>query len=168
LTNYITGGNLLLRYMGETAGTLAGIKDKDLNQITTNRLTIFTSDLELFTENPIFGVGAAASKYQRSMLAGEVAHVELSRLLAEHGIFAFGIIIGLFYVFFTNLSGVKNKLSKGLLVSFAVLSVYTTFHAATRTFMSPMLMAMACVILVEEKSVKNKPVKKETPSKVIQ
>lgn len=152
LTNYLTEGNLILRYMGETAGTLAGTKEKDLNQLTTNRSDIFFADLELYGESPIFGVGAAASKYLRSSHTGMVAHVELSRLIAEHGVLAFGIILSLFSVFYLNLSKVKNKLSKGLLVSFAVLSVYTTFHAATRTFMSPMLMALASVVLVEVKS----------------
>lgn len=162
LTNYLTDGNLVLRYMGETAGTLAGTKDKDLNQLTTNRSEIFLADLDLYAENPILGVGAAASKYLRSSHTGVVAHVELSRLIAEHGIFAFAIVFSLFYVFYQNLAGVKNKLSKGLLVSFALLSVYTTFHAATRTFMSPMLMALACVVLVEEKSTKSQLPPKET------
>ncbi len=159
LTNYLTGGNLILRYMGETAGTLAGTKDKNLNQLTTNRSDIFLADLELYGENPIFGVGAAASKYLRSSHTGIVAHVELSRLIAEHGIMAFAIIISLFFVFYKNLSGVRNKLSKGLLMSFAILSIYTTFHAATRTFMSPMLMALACVVLVEDKNNKKSPIK---------
>lgn len=152
VTNYLTNGNLLLRYMGETAGTLAGTKDKDINQITTNRFEIFVADLDLYAENPVFGVGAAASKYLRSSHTGVVAHVEFSRLISEHGVLAIGIILSLFLVFYVNLSKVKNKVAKGLLVSFAVLSVYTTFHAATRTFMSPMLMAMAAVVIVPQRT----------------
>ncbi|TFV97220.1 hypothetical protein E4S40_00765 [Algoriphagus kandeliae] len=156
VTNYLTQGNLLLRYMGETAGTLAGTKDKDLNQITTNRFDIFKGDMELYAENPIFGVGAAASKYLRPTHTGMVAHVELSRMIAEHGAFSFGILLALLLVLYINVSKTKNIIAKGLLVSFAILAFYTTFHAATRTFMSPMLLALSMVSLISENKYKVK------------
>ena len=44
--NEITGGNLLLRYQGETNSTLSGYKEKDLNTITTNRFNIFMDDID--------------------------------------------------------------------------------------------------------------------------
>lgn len=149
-TNILTDGNLFLRYMGETAGTLAGTKDKDLNQLTTNRFDIFMGDIELYQDNPVFGVGAAASKYLRSSHNGVVAHVELSRLIAEHGLFSIFILVALFSVFYLNLKKIKDPISKGLIVSFAILSVYTTFHAATRTFLSPLLLAMATAVILPE------------------
>jgi hypothetical protein len=41
IVNRITGGNLLLRYQGETQGTLDGHREKTINVITTNRYDIF-------------------------------------------------------------------------------------------------------------------------------
>ena len=34
----ITGGNILLRYQGETPGTIGGYREKTLNAFTANRL----------------------------------------------------------------------------------------------------------------------------------
>ncbi|WP_332910235.1 hypothetical protein [Algoriphagus boritolerans] len=65
VANSITGGMLLLRYQGETQGTLAGSADKNLNKITTNRSDIFLEDVKLFAEYPGMGVGVGASAFLR-------------------------------------------------------------------------------------------------------
>jgi hypothetical protein len=45
-------------------------------------------DLELWRENPIFGVGPGMGMlYRVSMLKWVASHTEYSRLLAEHGVF---------------------------------------------------------------------------------
>lgn len=138
--NNLTKGNLLLRYQGETQGTLLGVKEKTLNTITTGRFDIFLGDLRIFLDNPLFGVGVNASRYFRDYHNGVVAHVELSRLLAEHGILG----VGLFgIVIFVLIKAYRNRGKSSLLFLFALIGVYTTFHAATRTFISPLFMGMA-------------------------
>ncbi len=139
--NTITKGNLLLRYQGETHGTLLGTKANDLNNLTTGRLEIFFADLRIFSEYPIWGSGVSVSSQIRSYHTGVAAHVELSRLLAEHGIF--GVMI--FFVLFTGMFSFYLEKKKGVVI-FLILSIigfYTTFHAATRTFLSPLLMSIA-------------------------
>ena len=65
-TNNLTDGKLLLRYQGETQGTVTGTRERDLTTITSNRNLIFLSDMELWSEFPVFGSGAGTSKYMRT------------------------------------------------------------------------------------------------------
>jgi hypothetical protein len=143
ITNDITQGKLLQRYQGETAGTLAGVKEKTLNNVTTGRYDIFLGDVAIFLNHPIFGVGVNESRYYRNYAEGVVAHVELSRLLSEHGIL--GLIIFLYLIFILAIKMKYLRTEYSILIILFILGLYTTFHAATRTFMSPLIMAMACI-----------------------
>ena len=139
--NFITKGQLLLRYQGESAGTLAGSKDKDINSLTSGRYDLFFGDLELFKKNPILGVGVDQSRYSRNTHEGVVAHVELSRLLAEHGLM--GLIFGcfLFSIIFSKLYYLKMEYA--ILYILFLIGFYTTFHAAMRTFITPLLIGIS-------------------------
>lgn len=153
LANDITDGQLLLRYQGETAGTLSGKKEKDLNTITTNRFSIFEGDFELFEDN-FFGVGAGASRYLRESDNGTLSHVELSRLAAEHGFlglvfFAVFTCIPIFHFRRSNKSQVK-----GLMIALYFIAWYTTFHAATRNFVTPLLIGISLMTIVNENNFK--------------
>ena len=141
--NTITKGNLLLRYQGDTHGTLMGVREKDLNVITSGRSDMFLGDIDMFFENTLLGVGVGGSRYERRIDNGVIAHVELSRLLAEHGIF--GLII--FLVLISGLFSLYVDKKKGLVILLIlfIIGFYTTFHAATRTFLSPLLIAMAYI-----------------------
>lgn len=167
VANTITGGMLLLRYMGETQGTLAGSADKNLNKITTNRSDIFLEDVELFEDYPFLGVGVGASTYLRDEYKGYAPHVELSRLIAEHG--SLGIIIfSLFLlVFFINKKNAPDSISKGLLIAMFFLGFLATFHSATRTYITPLLMGISCIQIVPEFRPKRTPLPKlKKPEKV--
>jgi len=158
----LTGGLLSLRYQGETAGTLQGTKEKNLFSVTTGRLDIFLSDVDLWMDHLFFGVGAGASRFLRDHLNGTVAHVELSRLLAEHGIF------GLFYFLILCWLGIKllksnaNPMLKGILIAFYLVAIYTSFHAAMRTFVTPALVGLSLLLIKTSKSEKPMP-RKQTP-----
>ncbi|MGB7201868.1 MAG: O-antigen ligase family protein [Pyrinomonadaceae bacterium] len=56
---------------------------------TSARTEIAASDLQLFWENPLFGVGVGAAYVLREPILDRkaVSHTEFSRLLAEHGMF---------------------------------------------------------------------------------
>lgn len=161
VANSITGGLLLLRYQGETSGTLANVKEKTLNTITTGRLEIFEEDIALFNKYPLTGVGVAASKFLRNQSRGIVAHVELSRLFSEHGILGVLYFIVLFLsglmIFFIN----GNPLYKAILLGFFMIAIYSTFHAATRTFISPLLVGLSFIWIINLKK------KTKIPSKTI-
>jgi len=145
--NALTGGMLINRYKGETAGTLSGTKEKTLSTITTHRYDILIGDIDLFLDAGFFGVGAGASKYLREELNGIVAHVEASRLIAEHGVLGIIYIFIMFYLMYKVWISRKNRTYKGLLLSFIVIGWYTTFHAATRTYISPLLIGLSMIII---------------------
>ncbi len=149
----LTGGMLSLRYQGHTEGTAAGTKEQTLNNITSNRLDIFLGDIQLWSEHPIIGVGIGGSRYMRSKVEGVIAHVELSRLMAEHG------ILGLIYFILLLQIGysiyLKAKFSHQqyyyICVAFFVLAIFTTFHASMRTFLTPLLISLSILNIVPNK-----------------
>jgi hypothetical protein len=151
IANDITDGLLLLRYQGETNSTLAGKADKDLNSITSNRANIFEGDLDIFFENNL-GVGVGASQYMRNVENGVASHVELSRLLAEHGFLGllFFLLLTVIPLYHFGKRNTSNS-SKGFLISLYFLAWYTTFHAATRNFVTPLLIGIALVSVVKSR-----------------
>jgi hypothetical protein len=147
--NNISGGNLALRYKGDTPGTVAGYKEKTLNVFFSNRVNVFKDDLELWQRHPVLGVGVGASMYLRDDTRRVAPHIELSRLLSEHG------LLGAFY--FLILCGLGYKLLKkahyttsdAVLLAIFVLALFTTFHSAMRTYISPLLIGLSMLTVYE-------------------
>ena len=149
IANKITNGNLLLRYQGETQGTLLGTKEKTANHIVSGRIGIFEKDMELFYKHPLTGVGLGVSKYLRDEDEKAAAHVELSRLVADHG------LLGLIYswIFFGLLFTIykRNKFKgNNILFILVFIALSTTFHAAMRTFLTPLFLIIGSFNLEEE------------------
>ncbi|MFN4972375.1 MAG: O-antigen ligase family protein [Bacteroidota bacterium] len=160
IANDITGGNLKLRYQGETAGTLVGAKEKDLNALTSNRYNIFKEDLEVWQEFPITGVGVGASRYMRNITEGIIAHVELSRMLSEHGILGMFYFLLLIAVYFIYVNTTQQPVFKAIMTALFVLALYSTFHAATRTYVTPMLVSIS-VLRFKPDATDTKPVNEQ-------
>jgi len=146
----IADGNLSLRYQGETRGTLTGHREKDLNIITTGRFDIFIGDLLLWEENFILGVGVAASRYLRVTATEVIAHVELSRLLAEHGLFGLLYFIILCFTPFLR-KGKSDPVFHAILWAFFIVGMFTSFHAAMRTYVTPLLVGLSMMHVVRPK-----------------
>lgn len=151
IANSITGNNLMLRYKGETAGTQAGMKEVDINTITSNRYNIFMGDLDLWQEHFLFGVGAGGSQFLREgdLEEDTAAHIELTRLLAEHGLpglVFFTLLLGIpFFIWRTN----QNPLNRAILLAFYTIGIYTSFHAAMRTYVTPLLVGLSTISIRE-------------------
>lgn len=149
--NFLTGGLLFLRYQGETVGTLSGSKEVDLNHFTTNRLNIMIEDIELWLDHPVFGVGAAASPNLRIHERGKAPHVEFSRVLAEHGFFGLVILVLLGIFLADRLKNSPNNLIKAIVYSLFIIAVLTSFHAAMRTFITPLLLGIISIPVYQAK-----------------
>lgn len=144
--NVRTGGNLLLRYQGETAATLEGKRDRDLSTMTSRRDQIFFSEMELWSKYPLLGSGAGTSKYLRTESQGAAAHVELSRLMAESGILGLVVFLIILSIASVIIREPDYRI-RALKMSLFTLAVLTTFHSATRTFVTPLLLSL-CVVNV--------------------
>ncbi len=145
--NKLTNGQLLLRYSGETYGTLYGDKEKNLSQLTTGRWDILLNDIAIWQENFIVGAGVGQSAKIRPEYGEEkiVAHVEVSRLLSEHGFL--GLVISLIYlispiVLFFN---AKSSFQKALIVFAFTIAISTSMHSAMRTFITPFFYGLGFV-----------------------
>ncbi len=132
--NEVTGGSLFLRYQGETQGTLMGSKEKTLDTYTTGRVSIFLGDWETFLKYPVLGVEVGESRRYREKSENQLSHVELSRVLAEHGIVG---LLGFLYLVQQAIKRFRlnshEKRIKYFQLAVWLIGFLTTFHGATRT-----------------------------------
>ena len=123
----LSGGMLTNRYMNKNA---AGITKKD---ISTGRITLFKSELDVFFDNPFFGIGVGGGKFHRMEKFGVKAasHNEMSRLLGEHGLI--GVII-LFMLILIPAKHILNQpyLARAFLSAFLIFWFLTINHSAMR------------------------------------
>jgi hypothetical protein len=142
IANSITNGNLLLRYQGETQGTLLGTKEVTMDHYVTGRFGILEKDFNLFFKNPITGVGLGVSKYLRDPERIVAAHVEISRLFADHGLL--GVVFAYMFLVIPKMSWTVNSSSgqRNILLVLLIIATITTFHAAMRTFITPLFIIL--------------------------
>jgi hypothetical protein len=152
IVDNITGGKLTQRYQGETAGTAGGYAEKDLNRITSGRSGIIEEDLEVWQEYPLLGSGIGASpylrmKYQTGDLFYITPHIEISRLLAEHGLLGLAYFIILMYLGW-RIWVRRNKIpSSDVIFALYILAFISSFHSAMRTFVTPFLLSVCAMSL---------------------
>lgn len=143
--NQITDGALLLRYQGETHGTLSGSKVKTINTLTTGRFDIFIRDIEIWNQNFFLGAGVGQSDNIGKIMgkSSQITHVEYSRLVAEHGFL--GLIIGLILIILPIRRTLKEKvpIARAWMLFAFTISLFSTLHAATRTMITPILFSLA-------------------------
>ena len=114
--------------------------------MTSGRSMIFEEDLKLWLTAPILGVGIGSSRHIRGGTEESVSsHIELSRLLAEHGVC--GLV---YFVVLMNLGlkiWNKSRLDKSKIIYFVLffIGMATTFHAAMRTFVTPLLIGLSVI-----------------------
>lgn len=95
------------------------------------REEIMYAEVDLFLNNPILGVGAGMSKYERVEVLGEevASHSEVTRLIAEHGLFG---IFAFLILFFTPIVSYINNKQHLYFLSFFMFWILTINHAAMR------------------------------------
>lgn len=143
--NRLTDNFLLLRYQGETTSTLIGKREKDISLITSGRWDVFLSDLQLWSEHFWFGVGPGMSSRMREGFGNEkvAAHVEVSRLLSEHGLMGFFIALIMLILPVSQFFGCQQNYGKLLKLCLFGFAIFTSFHSAMRTNITPLLYGLA-------------------------
>lgn len=152
MVDNITGGKLTQRYQGETEGTAGGYAEKDLNRMTSGRSGIIEEDLQVWKEFPLFGSGIGASpylrmKYQVGDLFYITPHIEISRLLAEHGMLGLIYFIILIYIGW-KIWMRRNRIPySDVIFALYMLAFISSFHSAMRTFVTPFLLSVCAMSL---------------------
>jgi O-antigen ligase len=120
-----TGGLILNRYKGEDA--LGREKESKFS----GREELAESEMQMFYDNPILGVGVGMNKQYREEMLGIVgaSHNEITRMLAEHGLL--GVINLLILLIVPIINYFSNK-QYIFLISFYLFWFLTINHAAMR------------------------------------
>lgn len=138
-----TNGLIAKRYSNQDA---IGRQKKDR---LGGREQIMDSEIKLFLEEPILGVGAGMGKTRRMEFKGEDAasHNEITRMFSEHGSFG---IFGLLILFVTPFVLYINNRQHLYFLSCFVFWLMTINHAAMRTAAPAFLYAL-CLLSVQIK-----------------
>jgi O-antigen ligase len=120
-----TGGLINKRYANQDA------RGREKNTQLSGREDLMASEIQMFLDNPILGVGVGRNKIVRKQQTGIVSasHNEITRMLAEHGSLG---LINLLILFFTPLFLFVNNRQNILAFSFLIFWLLTINHAAMR------------------------------------
>lgn len=120
-----TSGLIEKRYANQDA---AGREKEDR---LGGREQIASTELQMFLENPVLGIGVGKNKEYREEITGikAASHNELTRMLAEHGTLG---IFAILILFFTPLVLYVDNKHHFYLLSFFVFWFLTINHAAMR------------------------------------
>ena len=126
----------------------------------TGREKLIESELNMFLDNPILGIGVGKNKEYREETTGieAASHNEITRMLAEHGMFGlFGLIILLVTPMVLYLNNKQNI----FVFSFVVFWILTINHAAMRLAAPAFIYALSLlkVQFVDETTVPRESVK---------
>lgn len=131
-----TSGLINKRYSNQDA--LGRVKKSKLS----GRETLIASELQMFVENPVFGVGVGRNKEIRKEETGieAASHNEITRMVAEHGTFG---LIDLMILLFTPLIVFVNNRQNIFALSFLAFWLLTINHAAMRMAAPAFVYALA-------------------------
>lgn len=131
-----TGGMIDKRYKNQS------VRGQEKESQLSGRETLMDTELQMFYNNPIFGIGVGKNKEYREELTGILAasHNEITRMLAEHGVFGLlGLILLITIPGFLYLENRKNI----FLFSFFFFWALTINHAAMRLAAPAFVYALA-------------------------
>ena len=147
-TIFQTGGLIENRYTNKDA------MGRDKGDITTGRTELVSAGFDAFLENPFLGIGVGQVKshFEAELGTEMAAHNELSRLLAEHGMFGiFAIIILIMTPLYTKMNGRRNI----YFFPFLLFTLFTISHSAMR-IAAPAFVYALCLLNIDYEN-KKKP-----------
>lgn len=117
---------------------------------TTNRTEIIWSDLEIFIENPVFGVGVSVSRSyrERFLTYSATSHTEFARLISEHGSFGLAAFLVLLTMTIVNLKRQRGLLHRALVAGLSTWCVLYMANAGMRLAAPSFLWGLTCVTIV--------------------
>ncbi len=120
-----TSGMIENRYANKDA------RGREKDDRLGGREEIAETEIHMFMENPIWGIGVGKNKEYREQMTGIVAasHNEITRLLAEHGTFG---IVALLILLLTPLITYFTNREHVFLIPFFIFWLLTINHAAMR------------------------------------
>lgn len=161
LIGLISASYLVPRLIAGTEGELQA-RYEDLEG--TNRLVIMRDEVDIWLDNPLFGVGPGMAKYERAQLseAADATHTEFTRLIAEHGVAGLLALILLFVVIVANHRRARTVVDKAWVAGMAAWSLTAMVHSATRIALIPLVLGLVAIRWRDDS-----PVDRSHPSRAI-
>lgn len=134
LTSAVVAVFLLLIFPAVNDYTGGALQSRFEDTGTTNRSDIALSDVLIFAENPLFGVGVGASRAYREKFIefSAASHTELSRLIAEHGLFGIGALFALAAAVVINLRRPNSRHGKAFIAGAFAWSFFFMLNSGMR------------------------------------
>jgi len=144
---FLVANYLLLPKLDEfTSGTLLA---RFRNTSLTGRDTIIKADLQIWSDNPVFGVGPGhATTLRAESYRESSAHTEFSRLVAEHGVFGFLAFLLLIFIGFQNLKRESTLHNKAVMVALTCWSFGFMMVTAMRLVAPATLLGLGAITLL--------------------
>lgn len=157
VTDQLTGHLLSSRFKGEKADARWGTAAYSIDRATSGRTEILKTDLLMFLDYPLWGVGMGESNVLRPSYGyRNISHLEQSRLLAEHGIFGLVILLWLVgQIVRRSFTGPAHQ--RMLAMAFCGLAFLTMFHSATRLAMVGFCFGLGLIHLYANDSLHRQP-----------
>jgi O-Antigen ligase len=127
--NDVTGGALSARFT---------------NTATTNRLDIAEAQIQTWLDHPLLGVGPGLGRFY----AGQLAHTEVTRLLAEHGVFGFLALVMLGWMALRNINRARVPINKVIAIAAVGWSLLFMLNAGMRLVAPGLAFGLSFLCLV--------------------
>lgn len=136
-----TNGLIEKRYVNEDA------LGREKESVLSGREVLMEAELQMFLDNPIFGIGVGKNKEYRKELTGidAASHNEITRMLAEHGSLG---IMALLILLATPLLLSFNNQQHLYLFSFFIFWLLTINHASMRLAAPAFIYALSLLKIV--------------------
>ena len=131
---------LLPRLDAYTGGALrARFESVDL----TNRADIAALDLEIWSDNPLLGIGVGQASYERERVQRyAAAHTEYTRMLSEHGLLGLSALLLLLWSLGRNIRRIRDPNTRAVVVSLTAWALLFMLDKATRLSVPVLLLGL--------------------------
>lgn len=122
--------------------TSGALSRRFTNTGLTNRDAFIAEETRIWAENPVFGVGPGMSRNFRNNAA---AHTEVTRMLAEHGLWGAASLLLLLGICARNVMNAQSILGKAFSLSLVVCALLFMLTAALRTVEPALLIGLSAI-----------------------
>lgn len=135
--------------------TAGGLSARFSKISTTGRVELMQEELQAWLRNPIFGVGAGMASYYRTLQGmpfNIASHNEITRMLAEHGIFGLAAIVLLISMAVRNFRQANSPAQQGMAAALIVWTFASLIYTAQRLTAPALLFGLSGAILLADQT----------------
>jgi hypothetical protein len=135
-------------------GTLTGgaLQERFESTDLTGRDALMRSDVEIWKDNFLLGVGPGQTLYYPREGRNLSAHTEFSRLLAEHGIFGLMAVFLMMLIAIQSLRKAKGAPERGIAGALIAWTFLYMLVNAMRLVVPSFLFGLSCVYILHDDS----------------